>query len=273
MNMNNSKLDDKTVRPRASKPKTYSYILLSLVFGLASAVYLLWVYTDVSSNAEQLSEISPSSKDISRVSEAENDIPEGKTQLPMPETPPDLLEVKAVAYHSALASASPRPAELALRKSVSHYIKYNRQFADAQAQAEGISVNEVEELTYFGFLAQATQRWEEVEEVLGEALTEEIRMKADTWMYDLNDEFTATMREMVAQGATEPERWAYIREVQERYLTKYYKITGMTTDNLQDVLAGDVTRTYPVMEDLPPELTSQQNFDYPTPLPKRPETP
>lgn len=181
----------------------------------------------------------------------------------MPEPPPNLLEVRAKAYKEALALNKKTPALTAFRKSVSHFIEYNRQFADAQAQAEGISVEEVEELTFFGFLTQATQRWEDVEEVLGKKLSEASRNKASKELDQLNREFTKAMRKMVNEGATEPERWEYIREVQSRYLNEYYAITDMNESLLQDLLAGDITRTYPVTEEIPPELTAEQNSEYP----------
>lgn len=273
--MLNSKQETDLPSGKLSNAIRRSLFTIGLVLGLASVVYLLWVATFARSGPQPphkaesthlASTLQHNPVSTETKIEASHHHPT-KTALAMPQTPVDFLEVKETAFRQAVQNHVPHPAEVALRKSISHYISYNRQFADAQAQAEGISVEEVEELTYFGFLAQATQQWGEVEALLDQAVSEDVRLEASRWLDDLNDTFTDTMRTMVNNGATEPERWRFIRETQQRYLDKYFEITAMNNSLLQDLLAGDINRVFPVTDKIAPELSAQQNMNYPSPTP------
>ena len=191
---------------------------------------------------------------------------------PEPKPPPDIKQLRVEAYEEAQARGDPRPAETAFRKAVDAFVEHNRQFADAQAQAEGLTVGEVKELTYFGFLAQQTQRWPEVEDILGNPLDEATRAAGEQLLHELNAEFKAAMRALVKSGGTEDERWALIRDVQDRYLEGYLATTGMTPEGLQDLLAGDLRRKYPLSETPGPEVLAEQ-AEPPKPPPPRPEEP
>ncbi len=189
---------------------------------------------------------------------------------PMPEAPPVDIAVLSKIYDDAKAAGDPQPGEKAFRANVAAFMKYNRAFAEDQAKAEGISIDEVAELTYFGLLVQRTQMWGDVEELLGYPLSAEQRSAGEALMHDTNKEFKSAMRELVAESADIDERWALIRATKERYRSQYYATTGMTPSLVDDLLAGDLSRNYapsvtPVPEDIP------ENPDYSTPEP-RPET-
>ena len=193
--------------------------------------------------------------------------------LPEPEPAPDMGKVRSQAYDEAVARGAPHPAEAAFRKAVDVFVEHNRQLADAQAQKEGLSLEEVKELTYFGFLAQQTQRWSEVEEITGTPLDEETRTTGEQLLHELNDEFKTSMRKLVKEGATQDERWALIRDIQARYRKAYFGLTGMNDALLQDLLTGDLGRKYPLSQTPPPNVLAEQQAEPPVEPPPRPEGP
>lgn len=172
--------------------------------------------------------------------------------LPDPEVPPHLEAIRQQAFKEALQQGAKRPASVAFRNAVSVFVDHNDEFAAAQAEREGLTVGEVEELTHLGMLAQHSQRWENVEDVLGEALNEDTRAQAETMLSELNGEFTAKMREMVKEGATLEERQALIRQTLEDYKRRYFEATGMNQELLEALLAGDSFRKY-AGSPVPPE--------------------
>lgn len=194
--------------------------------------------------------------------------------LPEPEPPPGLADSRADAYAAARAKGEARPGEAALREVVRLFIEHNRQFADVQAQAEGLSVEEVEELTFFGMMAQQTQRWPDVEDVLENPVDAATRAAAEALLHDANAAFKAEMRRMVQSGATEAERWALIRQTQSDYRKRYFGLTGMTEAQLQTLLAGDPTRAYPGGTLPPPEVIAERQEEIAAePPPRPPEAP
>lgn len=186
--------------------------------------------------------------------------------LPQPEPPPDMNQIRERAYENAVAQKVRHPAEVAFRKATDAFVEHNRQLADAQAQAEGLTLGEVKELTHFGFLAQQSQRWPDVEDVLGHPLDEATRTAAEQMLNEMNVEFKAAMRSLVESGGTENERWQLIHDVQARYREAYFATTGMNEALLQDLLAGDLARKYPMSQTPPPEVLAEQG-----PPPEEPE--
>lgn len=181
---------------------------------------------------------------------------------------PDGEALRRATYEEAVARQDPRPGEQAFRAMVSAFMEYNHEFAVAQAKAEGLELDEVEELTFFGLMAQETQRWGEVEQVLGSPIDEDKRTQASALLDELNTEFKQSMRDLVKEGVGAEDRWALIRSFQEDYRERYFDITGMDEDRLDDLLAGDASRDYapgstPPPEDMPPRE------DGPTPVEPR----
>jgi hypothetical protein len=190
-------------------------------------------------------------------------------RLREPQLPPNAGETHAAAYEQARSQGSARPGEAAFRATVDAFVEYNKSFAEAQARQEGLTVAEVRELTYFGLMAQETQRWSEVEDVLGRTLTEDERQAAEELMHTANSEFKARMRELVARNASEEDRWELIQATQERYQREYFALTGMTSELLDDLLAGDITRKgAPIATPPPAEMPPGPEYTPPAPRPQ-----
>ena len=190
---------------------------------------------------------------------------------PDPQLPPNRQQIHSAAYAKAIADGDERPGEKAFQATVDAFVAYNRAFAEAQAAEEKISVAEVRELTYFGFLVLQTQQWPEVEALTGHELGAKERERAETLMHDTNTTFKAALRKLVAENAPEEARWKLIRETQDRYKREYGAITGMTPELLDDLLAGDPSRpgapsATPIPDNLKPAPP-------PEPPPVRPATP
>jgi len=185
-----------------------------------------------------------------------------------PTLPPDADALRLAAYAEALAREEPRPGEQAFRAMVSAFMDHNHLLAEQQAKAEGLGIDEVEELTFLGLMAQESQRWPDVEQLLGGPLDEDKRTRTEAMLRELDSEFEQSMRDLVAEGATVEDRWALIRSFEQDYRERYFELTGMDEDLLDDLLAGDASRKYapgstPPPEDMPP------NDEVPAPIEPR----
>ncbi|MEM9491049.1 MAG: hypothetical protein AAGC55_18010 [Myxococcota bacterium] len=191
---------------------------------------------------------------------------------PEPQPPPLEPDFLANVYRDAIKAGDDRPGEAAFRANVDAFIEYNAKFAEAQARDEGITVDEVRELTFFGFMAMQTQRWPDVEDLIGRELSEDERMTGEELMHETNREFKQAMRALVADGASEDKRWQLIRTTQAEYRRAYFAITGMNDELLDALLAGDLSRDYaPAATDIPDEIAPN---DEPVPEPPvRPDSP
>ena len=188
---------------------------------------------------------------------------------PEPSEPPGMAELRAQTYAQARSDGREQPGDAAFRATIDAFIEYNRKFAEAQAQAEGITVDEVRELTYFGFLVMETQRWSEVEDIVGQPLSAEERQLGEELMHRFNKEFKTGMRALVQRGADADERWQLIRATQANYKREYFALTGMDAAQLDDLLAGDITRTGAPIDTPPPDEITE-NPDTPTAEPSKP---
>ena len=141
---------------------------------------------------------------------------------------------------TAQAHAAPRPGALAFRAMSDLYVEHNAAYARAQAEAEGLTLAEVRELTHLGLLVLATQRVPEVEEVLGRDLDDDARTALSGLMRSANDDFKRALRELVAAGASEDARWQLIRATEAGYLERFIAITGLEADQLDALLGGNI---------------------------------
>jgi len=193
-------------------------------------------------------------------------------QVDEPSLPPDADALRLRAYQEALAREDPRPGEQAFRAMVSAFMDHNHELAEQQAAAEGLGIDEVEELTFLGLMAQESQRWPEVEQLLGGPLDPERRAQAEAMLHELDEDFEKSMRDLVTDGGSVEDRWALIRSFEKDYRDRYFELTGMDEDMLDDLLAGDASRKYapgstPPPEDMPP------NDEEPTPIEPRGHAP
>jgi hypothetical protein len=169
--------------------------------------------------------------------------PARPTRAPETRMPPRLLDTKRLAYAQAVTHrTSDTPGHDAFRRMSDRFVRHNLDAAKAQAAKEGLTLEEVRELTYFGQVVQHTQRWGEVEAILGRPPTSEEMEQASTLMHELDAELEKRMRAAVASGDNEAQRKPLIAEMQSRYEREYLAITGMTAEQLDDLLVADVSR-------------------------------
>jgi len=151
------------------------------------------------------------------------------------------------------ARGAARPGMTAFRAFSDLYVDGNLDLARRQAESEGLTLDQVRDLTSFGLMVLATQRVSDVEEIVGRSLTEEQRETLSALMISANGEFKEKLRALVAAGASEAERWKLIRSTQSEYLIDFYAATGMNDDLLDDLLAGNVNLPGAPASTQPPE--------------------
>lgn len=177
-----------------------------------------------------------------------------RTRVPSPEMPRNAGEVGRAAYERAKAEGRP-PGEAAFRATIRAFIEYNRAFAEAQAAKEHLTVEEVEELTYLGFMVQATQRLSEVAAITGRDYGDAEREQIAGLMRVANDDFKTAMRDAVARGADADARWQLIRDTEDRYRSQFFAMTGLDADGFDGLLAGDLARTgAPIATEIPTDI-------------------
>lgn len=166
--------------------------------------------------------------------------PGGGKPAPVAEPRMPVLTPDEHAQLAAEVRDAPAPGAAAFRKLSDRYVDENLELAQRQASAEGLSLPEVRELTYFGLLAMATQRFDDVEEITGRPLGESDRAALGELMQGANGDFRTQMRALVGRRGAEAERWALIRETQARYQRELFRITGLDASTLDDLLAGNL---------------------------------
>jgi hypothetical protein len=150
-------------------------------------------------------------------------------------------------------------------------MEHNAALAEQQAAAEGLSVDEVEALTFLGLMAQESQRWPEVEQLLGGPLDPERRTQAEAMLRELDTDFERSMRDLVAEGGSAEDRWALIHSFEKEYRERYFEVTGMDEDLLDDLLAGDASRKYAPGSTPPPQDVEPREDDPAPALPRSAE--
>lgn len=175
------------------------------------------------------------------------------TSAPHPSAAPDAQDVHAEAFAAAVARNMDSPGEFAFRRTVNAFMQHNRALAEQQAEREGLTLEEIEELTYFGLMAQESQRWDDVEELVGRTLEDHERAVGEALLDEFNAEFKREMRALVASEASAGERWDLITDTEARYREAYYDLTGMNEELLDSLLAGDASRAYAPATTHPPE--------------------
>lgn len=159
-----------------------------------------------------------------------------RERVPMPTWPKVDRHALKKTYDEAKAAGVEQPGDVTFRSGIDAFMAYNMEFARAKMKEEGLSMKEVEELTYFGFKVMTSQVPSVIEDATGTAMSEEQLQLLDDLKMGANKDFTETMRTMVADGASEQERWAYIKQTDENYMAQYFAITGMTPEQWDDVL-------------------------------------
>ncbi|WP_437756145.1 hypothetical protein [Sorangium sp. So ce1389] len=183
--------------------------------------------------AAQAPEPSPAREraSIERVPSARGIVPE-----PEPEPLPD-GDRGATIYAAAIMAGDKNPGEKAFRADSEAFFEHNLGMAQEKAAREGITLAELQELTYLGNLAMHLMRWEAVAEVLGHDVPAEARERAEKLIFSASEELKATIRRQVAEGKPAEARWATIRAIEARLVDEYRAITGLSPEQLDALLA------------------------------------
>ncbi|HUH01902.1 MAG TPA: hypothetical protein VML75_07885 [Kofleriaceae bacterium] len=182
--------------------------------------------------------------------------------LPEPEAPPINIDRMAGLYAAAIDADDPHPGMTAFRAYAQEFTQHNMENVEEVARQEGLTVREIEELTFFGLVAMRTVKWEDVEATLGAPLTDDQKTRASHAMYRHSEGMKDAIREHVARGDPEEDRWNAIMQVEQSYLDEYYGITGMTATQLDELLITAVLPGHAAPQALPhavppPERRSQ----------------
>lgn len=191
-----------------------------------------------------------------RVSISLRDEPAAAVPAPAAAPMPKLAALpSAKVYATALASGKEHPGATAFHADTDLYCEYNRKAVEDQARKEGITVAEVKELTFFGFAAMRASQRSKVEEVVGHPLSAEQAGKLDEIVQRENEAFTTQIRQKVDQGASEAERWALIRDFEQRFVDDYDRELGVTAAQFDQILAPDAAEAGGAMAvALPPQV-------------------
>jgi len=163
-----------------------------------------------------------------------SDLLVAQQRRPMPKVLPSVA-----AYRSALATGDDHPGAAAFRADTDMYCEYNMEEVEAQARKEGLTVAEVKELTFFGFVGMRTTQPEKVAEAIGRPLTDEETRHLGEILDSENKAFAKKMHEEVDRGASEDDRWALIREAEQHYRQQFADAYGITEAQFDQMLAPD----------------------------------
>lgn len=155
---------------------------------------------------------------------------------PEPQTQPT-HELGIKAYAQAVEAGDENPGEKAFRADAREFFNYNAKLAGEKAAREGITLEELEELTYMGTLAMHLRRWDAVEQVLGHELSAEDQALGNDLIFTASNAMKASIRGQVASGASVEERWKTIREQQVSFIGKYRAITKLSPEEYDMLLA------------------------------------
>jgi len=163
------------------------------------------------------------------------------------------LSAKEKAQLADQVRGSKQPGRDAFRAVSDRFVDENLEHATRQATAEGLTMPELREVTYFGLMVEATQRFEDVEALIGRTLTEDQRDELAELMQSSNHGFKDAMRGLVARHGTDAERWKLIRNTEARYQTELFRISGLDEGLLDDLLAGNIALPGAPARGEPPE--------------------
>jgi hypothetical protein len=150
---------------------------------------------------------------------------------------PKSHEVGAKVYAEAVQAGEKNPGQKAFRADAKAFFEHNADLAEEKAAREGITLDELEELTYMGLLAMHLRRWDEVAQVAGHEISAEDRQRGDDLITSASNELKAKIREQVGKGASADDRWGTIRQLQTSFVERYQEITKISPENYDLLLA------------------------------------
>jgi hypothetical protein len=146
-------------------------------------------------------------------------------------------EVGAKTYADAVAAGDKHPGEKAFRADALAFFEHNGDLAEEKAAKEGITADELKELTYMGLLAMHIRRWDEVARVTRRELTEDERARGDELVFSASKELKAAIRAQVAKGEPAQARWETIRKIQASFVDRYKEIVKISPEDYDRLLA------------------------------------
>jgi hypothetical protein len=156
--------------------------------------------------------------------------------IPDPVAPPIDVEAARLAYHDAAGAGEAHPGAAAFRSFTDDYVEFNPEVTRAHMQAEGLTLDEVRELTFFALLVRRTVEWDDVEALLGRHVPPAARDAVRDAVHAHSEEMKSIVREHVAAGDPPPARMQSILMVERSYLDDYFARTGMTWELLDELL-------------------------------------
>jgi hypothetical protein len=153
-----------------------------------------------------------------------------RPRAPEPEAPKS-HEIGIRVYAEAVKAGEKNPGEKAFRADSKAFFEHNAQLAEERAEKEGITLDELDELTYLGLLAMHLRRWDDAAQVAEHEISPEDRQRADELIFSSSNEMKAAIREHVKKGDSPEVRWATIRKLQTSFIEKYQAITKMSPQN------------------------------------------
>lgn len=146
-------------------------------------------------------------------------------------------EVGIKTYADAVAAGDPNPGEKAFRADALAFFEFNGDLGEEKAAKEGVTLDELKELTYMGLLAMHIRRWDTVGRLTGRELTPEEQVKGDELVFSASNSLKAAIREHVAKGDSPEARWETIRKHQASFVEQYKALVKISPEDYDRLLA------------------------------------
>jgi|GEM_PF-2652605 len=147
--------------------------------------------------------------------------------------------VSQQAYASAVSSGQAMPGTAAMHADTDLYVDYNLELADEQARVEGLTFDEVRELTFFGAVGMRTTQPHVVEDVLGRELTSGEVERLNEILRQADEALTARLHEHVEGASPLGTRWATIQAAEQEYIDQFRSAFGIDSDGFDRMLRPD----------------------------------
>jgi hypothetical protein len=146
-------------------------------------------------------------------------------------------EVGIQTYADAVAAGEKNPGEKAFRADALAFFEFNGDLGEEKAAKEGVTLDELKELTYMGLLAMHVRRWDAVERLTGRELSPEEQVKGDELVFSASNALKAAIREHVAKGDAPEARWETIRKHQASFIEQYKALVKISPEDYDRLLA------------------------------------
>lgn len=224
----------------ASERRGAVALVAALALGLAAAAGVLWWRArddGAASTAPAAPRAAAAGSAVEdRVSVAEG-VAERNRRLSRQPTMLPSHQVGAKIYADAVAAGEPHPGEKAFRADALAFFDHNADLGEEKAAREGITVDELKELTVLGLVAMQIRRWDAVSSLIGRELSPDERARGDELVFSASKELKAAIREHVAKGDPPEARWATIHKLQASFIDRYKALVRIDDAGYDRLLA------------------------------------